>query len=62
MKHFVAMEIYNGFVEVLEKGNTVSLKEKFPLPAPAKISYDSQNQASESSMKLCSHETDTLSF
>lgn len=56
------MEIDNGFVQVLEKGNIVSLKEKFLIPAPAKISYDSQNQASESSVNLCSHETETLSF
>lgn len=56
------MEIYNGFVEVLEKGNIVLLKEKFLIPAPAKMSYVSQNQASESSVKLCSHGTETLSF
>lgn len=62
MKHFVAMEIYNGFVEVLEKGNIVLLKEKFLIPAPAKMSYVSQNQASGSSVKLCSHGTETLSF
>jgi len=60
MKHFVAMEIYNGFVEVLEKGNIASSQEKFLIPAPAKISYDSQNQASESSVKICSCETETL--
>ena len=62
MKHFVAMEIYSGFVELLERGNIVLLKEKFLIPAPAKTSYDSQNQASESSVKLCSHEAETLSF
>lgn len=56
------MEIYNGFVEVLEKGNIVLLKEKFLIPGPTKMSYVSQNQASESSVKLCFHGTETLSF
>ena len=40
---------------VFEKGNIVSLKEKFLLSVPAKITYDSQNQASESSGNSCSH-------
>lgn len=53
MKHFVAREICNGFVEVLEKGNIFLLKKKkFLISAPAKISWDSQNQALENSVKL----------
>lgn len=62
MKHFVTMEIYSGFVEVLGKGNTVLLREKLLVPALDKISYDSQDQASEGSVQLCSHEMETLSF
>lgn len=62
MKHFVTIEIYISFVEKLGKGNTVLLREKLLVPAPDKISYDSQDQASESSVQLCSQETETLSF
>lgn len=40
---------------VFEKGNIVSLKEKFLLSVPARITHDSQNQASESSENSWCH-------